>query len=280
MEVFITRSNAERIITKVDLSDIDIACYARELKFKWFNKRELKKLKALEELYSNPILFLHTYVKLQPRKDGHSYVFSSSVAFHTNEHCDKMLSDFENIKIPSHIMKSGRKQDFIDFCTNNQALRMKYPDQFQNRLRWEFGVREQVMVRYENSGADRIENMSLEEVSAAINRLLEETNAWIAASSLVRNVIEVFGKQSFNYNKVDELPLDWLSVNASKEKVGEILKRFEINVKQHLITLFKHYFRMKNNKSLRFDHQLLTQLGFKQCSTCQLKEAFQPLRSA
>ena len=256
MEVFITRSNAERIITKVNLSDIDIACYARELKFKWFNKSELKKLKALEELYSNPILFIDTYVKLQPRKDDNSYVFSSSVAFHTNEHCDKMLSDFENIKIPSHIMKSGRKQDFIDFCTKNQALRIKFPDQFQNRLRWKFGVREQVVVRYENSGTDRIENMSLEEVSAAINRLLEETNAWIAASSLVRNVIEVFGKQSFNYNKVDELPLDWLSVNASKEKVGEILKRFEINVKQHLITLFKHYFRMKNNKSLRFDHQL------------------------
>jgi hypothetical protein len=272
MKVFITRANAERIITKVDLNQIDIYSYANELEFKWFNKGELRKLKAFEELYSNPELFLRTYVKLEQKNDGKEYVFSSSSAYHTNEQCNRMLSDFKNIKIPSQIINSSRKQEFIDFCNENQKLRTIFPDQFRNRLRWRFGITENVEVHYENSGADIINNMSIHEVCARIDYLLEETNSWISESEMIREVVDTFGLQSFNFNKPEAFNLKKLKMNISILKVCEILEHLEVHFKQQLIALFKHYFQIKSNKSLSVESPLLIQLGFRYCTSCQRQE--------
>ena len=48
MEALITKSNAERIVKQMNLSKIDIKKFKEEMKFKWFNNWELKKLKAFE----------------------------------------------------------------------------------------------------------------------------------------------------------------------------------------------------------------------------------------
>ena len=53
MEVFITRSNAERIINKMDVKALDITEFAEQMQFKWFNNGELGTLKAYEFPFIN-----------------------------------------------------------------------------------------------------------------------------------------------------------------------------------------------------------------------------------
>ena len=54
MEALITKSNAERIIKQMDKSEFDILDFTNDMKFKWFNKGELKQLQAFSMLFSKP----------------------------------------------------------------------------------------------------------------------------------------------------------------------------------------------------------------------------------
>ena len=268
MEAFITRSNAERIVKQLNLSDIDVNEFGKQMKFKWFNKGELRKLKAFEMLFSNPDLFLSHYVTLKPREDKNNYVFQSNAAFHTNENCTRMHSDFNNIKIPEEIIKSGRKKEFIQFCKDHSELHEKYPDQFRNRLKWRFNITSEILVHYENSGYQEIENMTLKELENSIETKIEEFNCWIGESQLNRTVIEKYGFQSFNYKNPNLVDLKKISDTAKREDVINILKHFELNIKYPLIKFMTYSYQMKNNSSLSFESTILTELGFKQCSHC------------
>lgn len=271
MEAYITKSNSERILQQIDLKEVDIDSISREMQFKWFNKLELRKLKAIELLYSNPDLFLAKYVKLKPRESQKDLVFTSKngPAYHTNETCEKMLSDYENIRIPERIMHSGKKQEFIEFCNQNATLLEKYPDQFYKRLKWSFGISESIEVRFMNSGAELFENMTLEELEEALENKIESINNWLQESKESHEIIEVFGVQSFNYDKPECINISRLKSDLSIEQVCETLKMFEMDIKKPLIELFKHYYRMKNNKTLSFNTDILSTLGFHRCGKCQ-----------
>ena len=76
MEALITKSNAERIIKQMDKSEFDILDFKNDMKFKWFNKGELKQLKAFSMLFSKPDEFFSKYVPLS-RNDGKTYCLDS-----------------------------------------------------------------------------------------------------------------------------------------------------------------------------------------------------------
>jgi hypothetical protein len=269
MEAFITKANAERIVKQINLTDLEIYEFGQQIKFKWFNKGELKKLKALEMLFTNPKLFLSRFVPLKPREDENDYVFRSNAAFHTRENCSKMHSDFNNIKIPEEIIKSGRKQEFLQFCTDHAELYYNFPDQFRLRLRWRFNITFDPFVHFENSGYQAIENMTFAELVKAIENKILEFNNWIGESSLNRQVVEKFGLQSFNYKKPEMINTIKISNTVKKQDVIEILKHFELNIKQPLIVLLTYYYRMKNNSDLSFESNILIELGFIACSHCK-----------
>lgn len=269
MEAFITRSNAERIIKKMDLNGLDVFEFRKHMEFKWFNMGELRKLKAYEMFFSDPELFLSNYVALKPREDANDYVFKSNAAFHTNESCSKMHSDFINIKIPKEIIRAGRKEEFIKFCSEKSKLSEETPDQFQNLLRWKFKINYNPAVHYENSGYQAIENMTLADLVKAIEDKIIEFNNWIRESSLNRQVVEKFGFQSFNYKNPEKIDQKKISNTVKKEDVIEVLKHFQLNIKEPLMELFTYYYRMKNNSDLSFESNILIELGFRQCSHCK-----------
>jgi hypothetical protein len=261
MEAFITRSNAERIVKKMDLNEIDVMEFRKQMKFKWFNMGELRKLKAFEMLFSDPELFLSNYVALKPRENANDYVFKSNAAFHTSKNCSKMLSDFKNFKIPENVIKSGRKQEFIQFCTDHTEIYNNFPDQFRLRLKWKFKITFDPFVHFENSGYQAIENMTLTELVKAIENKILEFNNWIGESSLNLQVVEKFGFQSFNYKNPDKIDQKKISNTVKKEDVIEVLKHFQLNIKEPLLELFTYYYRMKNNSDLNFESNILIELG-------------------
>jgi hypothetical protein len=271
MEAFITRSNADRIIKQMDLTKLDIQAFSEQIKFKWFNKGELRKLKAYEMLFSNPNLFLSHFVALKPREDKSDYVFNSNSAYHIRENCSKMHSDFTNIKIPSEIIRLGRRQEYIQFCNDNIELYKNYPDQFSIRLKWRFKITCDPFVHFENSGYQKFENMSFSEINEAIENKISEFNNWIEESDLNRQVIENFGLQSFNYKKPEMINPMKLACKVKRDDIIEILKHFELNIKHPLIKLMTFHYRLKNNSNLSFNSNILSELGFRACSNCGSK---------
>jgi hypothetical protein len=269
MNVLITKSNAERIVKQMNLSKIDIKKFKDEMKFKWFNNWELKKLKAFSMLYSNPELFLSYYIPLVPRENENQFVFkSSSSAYHSNFQCEKLNSDFKNIKIPIEIINRNLEEEFIQFCIKNDNLRNKYNDQFILRLKWRFKITSDPTVIYENSGIDSFNNLNLVALEKEIEEKLFEVENLMASSVSHKEVISNFGNQSFNYKNPENIELRRLSISIKKEEVISILKYFELEIKQNLMKLFQQYYRIQNNRNLKFESDILTKLGFKQCIKC------------
>jgi hypothetical protein len=268
MEALITKSNAERIIKQMDKSEFDIIDFKNDMKFKWFNKGELKQLKAFSMLFSKPDEFFSKYVPLS-RNDSKQFVFNSGrSAFHLHEGCEKMLSDFRNILIPEEILKTGRKDEFIAWCKGKAELFEKYPDQFKLRLKINFGLSKDPFVRFDNSGYESFDNYSVAELDQAIDQKILEVQELMEASNLYFEVISVFGIQSFNYKYPSMINLAKLSISVNMDEVIEILKSFELNIKKPLVRLFQHYYRMKNNRDLKFESDILLTLGFNPCSKC------------
>jgi hypothetical protein len=273
MEVFITRSNAERIIKKMDIKALDIREFAEQMQFKWFNNWELGTLMAYELFFSNPQQFVAKLSELKPRETQRSFVYKNTIppAFHYFDYCQRMLSNYENIRIPESILSTNREQEFIEWCEANEDLRTKYPDQFKRRLKWKFHVTENVDVNIENSGYQSYETFTLEEVEAAISEKLEQVKQWLASSHLNSEVMETYGIQSFNCKNPERINLKRLTIAVPKEAVVSCLTHIETEIKQPLMDLFKVYYRLKENEGLAFNEQLLEHLGFSVCKQCSAK---------
>lgn len=269
MEVYITKANADRIIAQMDLSEIDLQEFKREMRFKWFNNGELKKLKAFMTFFSEPELFASQYVKLQPRDSDNKFVFQGgSPAFHDTHMCERLNADFKNIFVPKEIDKAGTRKEYIKWCEENRELFEKYPDQFRYRLKNMFNLSIDPFVHYENSGYEAIDNYTLKDLEAAIDQKIKEANTLYNQSEDHKNVIEIFGIQSFNYKNPNMINIDRIKTPIKKEQVIEILKTLEIEIKQPLIRMFKNYYRIKNNSELKFDSDILSNLGFNPCFSC------------
>jgi hypothetical protein len=273
MEVYITRSNAERIIKKMDVKALNIAEFAKQMQFKWFNNWELGTLMAYELFFSDPEEFVAQFSELQPRETQRSFVYKNALppAFHYFQNCQRMLSNYENIRIPESILNSKREVEFIEWCEANEDLRAKYPDQFKLRLRWKFRVTENIDVNIENSGYQAYEALTLEEVERAISDKLDQVKQWLGSSHLNREVMEKFGIQSFNCKNPERLNLKRLTIAAPKEAVVNCLTHIETVIKQPLMDLFKVYYRLKENEGLAFNEHLLEHLGFSVCKQCSAK---------
>lgn len=269
MEVFITKANAERIIDQIDLNQINIQQFKNEMKFKWFNNLELKKLNALYLFFSDQDLFLSKYKKHCIRENDGKFVFKGSApAFHKNSTCERLNSDFKNIFVPNEINSLQRRKEYIQWCEEQKELFYKYPDQFRLRLKYKFKLSIDPFVRYDNSGTDSFDNCSPEELETLIQNKILEAEKFICSSVQHQDVISSLGLHSFNYKNPDKLDMKRLKNPLNKKLVIEILEKFECNYKMPLIKLFKNYYRIKNNKVLKFGNDILSELGFHPCTSC------------
>jgi hypothetical protein len=277
MEVFITRSNAERIIKRMNVNSLDIHEFAKQMQFRWFNNWELGTLKAHELFFSNPEEFVRQFSELKPREKQDSFVYkhTQSPAFHHYHNCHGMLSNYKNLQIPESILASNREDEFIEWCVANEHLREKYPDQFKLRLKYRFNVTENIDVNIENSGSQVYETLTLEDIETSISDKLEEIKQWLSSSHLNRVVMEAFGIQSFNFKDSERLNLNRLMSDASKEDVVKCLTHIEMAIKRPLTDLFKVYYRLKENEGLAFNQHLLEHIGFRVCKRCNERKTFQ-----
>lgn len=278
--VYLTKSNANRIIGNADLSAMGLTggLYKRPIYF--FNKLEYNKLLAFYTLYSNPTAFVEKYVKVA-NVDNLQFVWEAGTpAYHKDNSCERLNSDFRNIKIPEQIKKAGLEatNEFRKWFKEPEvsALFDRDPEAFVARMHLKFLKylpNQPEAVRYDNSGHEAMENLNLEDLELRIDNILDELSQFISGSNLItRKAIVKYDKYTYCASKDSAFPevlpdaMDELGI--TEDKLRSFLKVYEARFKTPTANLLKHYYRVKFNPDLLFEGALLDQLNLRKCNAC------------
>ena len=209
---YLTKSNANRIISGADLSSMNLSgpLYKRPIYF--FNSMEQRKLLAFCNLFKDASGFVEKYVKIIS-KDNLQFVWEGGTpAYHKDSTCEKINSDFRNVKIPDQIKKAGPAAvlEFREWFKQPEENKLFHnnPEAFIARMHIKFlkylpSIPEPV--QYDNSGHEEIENWNLEEVEKRIDDLLDSVATFTKKSnSITRKAIIKYDKHTYIASK--ELP--------------------------------------------------------------------------
>ncbi len=110
---FITKSNANRILRKIDLSkigEIDGEVYKKPIYF--LGKSEVKYLLLMQSLLKDPEKFAIEVYKPVINVDTLRLVYESEQppSYHENPNCERLASGFKNFEIPSEIKVRANEQ--------------------------------------------------------------------------------------------------------------------------------------------------------------------------
>lgn len=265
---FVTNANIKRALFKLNKSDFDYESEIYKHSINYLNLLEKKDLLSIKCLYEFPEIFFQDYYSKIVAVDSLKFVFEEQQpAFHSDNSCPNLLSDFENYLIPELIKTNNQEMEYRNWFKQNIRLteRKILTDLFKD-IHYKKWNCLPLHIDYENSGAFEFMDINIEKIEDNIDTLLHETKSYIEQSSTIKNIITKRGKRSYAYNKLETLILDGLPYD--KETISEVLKTFELEYKRPLISMLKEYYRLKFNPDLVFEENILIGLGFRQCKVC------------
>lgn len=267
MNVQITKFNARRILKELELSLEETEQEIYKINFRWFNKLETQTLLTFKLLYENPDDFFKKYQKTL-KIDTETYAFNNRApSYHRINSCDRLNSNFKNIKIPVEIINRGDEavSSFRAWCRKNRIL-LEDLNQFALAIKDHFQLASvPEFVDFTNSGTATFENVDLETLEPLINELISEAEEYYKSSDAIRTILNRFGKSSYLHNKSS---FETGSLQLTSTQTAEVLRTFEQKFKQPLIYYLQEYYRLKYNPELTFNGLLLEEIGFKPCYRC------------
>jgi len=268
---YITNANIKRILFKLDKSDFNYESEVWKVKVDFLNKLEKKSILAYKYFFEFQEEFIEYYKKLQP--DEGKYVYNNPSAYHDNNECERLLSDFDNFEIPESIRTKQEhemyRKWFLDNCRLLEKSRPELDDLFKEKhfARWNCYP---LKLDYNNSGAFKYENLTIEELETIIDETLEEAKIFINSSKANIIVLSHMGQVSYNYKDLTRIK-NREEIKYDDATITMILQYFQFKIKRPLINHLKEYYRLKNNTKLLFSSNILSELGFKYCSSCNGK---------
>ena len=267
-KVYITNGNFKKIISPfnfkgiaygrrdffIDIQDFDITLLKRIL-----STPELALLDAYREILADLKEGLAMYTKVK-KQDTHKYVYEGTApAYHFSHECERLRSDFTNYEIPEIIKDDAEKilkfrvvfKECIALIKNGKI------DVATNRINsamgWPYGYPSIADIDFKNGGAIEFENANLEDVIEKINQILFDAEIFRNSEPNVKDIIDHLG---YGTHKRKEI----------KDQNHPLYKWH--NYKTELKHVIQTYFRVKLNPELKFEGEILDELGFRPCSFC------------
>ena len=288
--VYITKSTLNQIMNKVDEEEIKNQLENVEIlkignnKFDFLNKLQVRQILLYKYLSEN-ITEIHTFKKIEKKADGNRFLIKTSTPkYHLYSDCEYLKSNFENMLIPRAIFDKGEdtiekyrdymKSEFGDFEPK------KYKDQIDlivsrinNKFQVEVFKSELAILEADNKGTTQINNLSLVEIQEKAIKLMNEYE------NLCKTYPDVFPQytmKSFlsvsNPNELKYIPPRYFK-EGKKDEFLALLRNFYTNIQTATFDVLKSYFMVYYNPELKFNGDLLEQLGLKPCNSCQSKLA-------
>lgn len=272
--VFITLSNAKNIIRKSEIKSITVMGEIYKIPIYFFNKYEQNELFAIQELLKDPEKFFkEMYIPFQP-KDTYTKVYEGKrPSYHVSPECPRLHASYLNFTIPIEIRSKG-KDAVIEFRMWFETVKHLYlsdPATFVFRLQAKYGIiTNPNSIKHENSGVFELENPSIKELEAEIDKLIKEAGRFYYQSEKNTEILKLFSKKTFlAYNgQLD----NFNTTQYSADEIITFLKEYDEKFKKPLKKLLIEYYRLKLNPEIKMDGVYLDKLGFKPCSDCFEKE--------
>lgn len=268
---YITKSNSLRIISKIDFKKIGkLEGNVYKMPIFCFSTYENNNLLGLRELLKNPELFVKEYYKPIESIDKLKYVYEGGKAsYHSNPSCERLNSSYKNFEIPEEVREKGKDevQRFRSWFRVNQYL-IDQPDLFVAKLQMAFGIIiSPKAIDFENSGVEEYENLNLVELEKRINKyIFEGGNYFKNATREKKEIISRFSKHT--YLAYSNKSLTNNNTRFSEETIKKFLIQYDTHFKKPIKELLVEYYKVLYNPELKFEGQLLEQLGFKACASC------------
>lgn len=290
---YITKSNALRIIKKINFRDLPDnlqncgEVYKRAIYF--LSKYELKYLLYLKTLFKDPEkLFIEIYKPII-NKDTYQYVFESTKkpSYHKDKDCKMLNANFQNFEIPFEIkarvreraLSEGKTENQIDELEKHQVklfrdwFMLNYhlidsnPEEFLKKLDIRWNIKRKIEeVVYSNSGFKDIENLNLAELEIEVDKILSEAEWYFLNNVDKQELILRFQELIFLTSKSSAIKNN--TTGLPFEDLQQFLNEFSFRFKKPIIELLIQYYRIKYNPELSFEGQLLNRLNFRPCSQC------------
>lgn len=263
---------------------------------KMFNRFERNILFSYKEMMENFEEFINeVYVPREKREDTYWWIYEEDnpPVYHYDKDCLTLHSDFKNYKIPSSIryrkIPLGNRSATTlndDMLTNEERKIVKKTVE-EYRTWWKqegeylfeddpVALLALVNMKYtpnppvrrieefimKNSGVEKMENASVEEIIIKINKLIDDYKNNFEQDDKHQRILRRYQAWRSNSPKFDS------TIGYTDDEIREILKDNENRFKNPLKYYLKELYRRVNNPTLGFDEELLIQLGFRPCNNC------------
>ena len=268
---YLTKSNSLKIIARIDfkkIGNLEGEVYKKPIFF--FSDYEKNNLLGLKELLKDPETFIQEYYVPIENTDNLRYVYEGGKpAYHSKSDCERLNSNYRNFEIPEEIREKGKDEvlRFRSWFKENQYL-LEKPDIFVARLQMAFGVTmNPKAIDHENSGVELKENLNLEELEKRINKYISDAGQYFNKSDQEKKeIIRRFQKYTFlAYSNKD---IQNNNTRFSDESIKKFLKQYDVHFKRPIKDLLIEYYKVLHNPDLKFEGNLLEQLGFRPCGAC------------
>lgn len=268
---YLTLSNSKKLVQKIDLNSLEqIAGEIYEKDIYFFNKRERANLIGIKQLFEDPEKFLE-YYKPIVTVDTLQYVTPETIpAYHKDDKCDRLHSDFKNYLIPVPIQGKGLQevQIFRQWFKEKKCAEMdvkQYIEAVQLRFIYVGEINEK-SIELKNSGVSFNENYSMEQLQKRIDSLLDEFNEYFHSNPVVREIL--YRYQKWTFLAFRDKPIENNFTGISDTDLKHLLKGIEEKWKKPVKDFLVEYYRIKFNPDLEFDGQILDKLGMRSCGKC------------
>lgn len=270
---YITSYNTHKIVTRNNFKNVNLTGQVYRFKIYMFSKYEENCLLAIQELMKNPENYFKQIYDPMVVYDSKKYVFKENQpAYHTDEGCERLHSDFRNFELPQAIIEKGdlEIERFRKWFRENYHL-LEDPVSFVFRLKMAFNIEyNPKAINYENSGFDELKNYSIQELENKIDLLVREAGRYFYAEEKNTKILRAFGK--FSGRAFLDKPLEGNYTGYSDYEVRDFLKDYHKKYKLPIRKLLIEYYRIKFNPDLKFAENYMEVLGFKKCGCCQRNE--------
>lgn len=278
---YITKSNSQRILRKINLADIgDIEGEVYKKPIYFLSKFEIKYLLLMQSLLKDPEKFAIEVYKPIVNKDTFQFVYESEQppAYHTNKNCERLTAGFKNFEIPFEIKERAKEQGgeelekmqvqkFRDWFKKHFELFQTDSEGFLKRLDIDWNVQRRVNeIEKDNSGIENIENYNLADLEKEIDKIITEAGRFFTSNPDKQSIIRRFQKLTFLAYKKDEITSN--DTGLSDEELKKFLLHYDITFKKPIKKYLLEYYRVKYNPDLSFEGKLLERLNFRECSVC------------
>lgn len=296
---YITKSNSQRILRKINLKDIpEISGEVYKKPIYFLSKWETKYLLLMKTLLKEPEKFAIEVYHPIVNKDTFQYIFETNQpsSYHSNKSCERLTSKFKNFEIPFEIkarieengIKEGKSTEEIEKLVHLQVsyFRSWFKDNFdlfQNdtegflkKLDVRWNVQRNINeVERDNSGIEQIENLNLAQLELEIDKIISEAGKYYVNNIDKQSLIRRFQKLTFLAYRKDRIVNNDTELND--EDLKSFLSYYDQNFKKPVKELLLQYYRIKYNPDLSFEGQLLERLNFRLCSVCNGKADLEDL---